>query len=79
MKRFVTKFEAVLEADGRDLTTATRADCEQCIAGLPTPSQRHYGWRALRSLYRFLSEDHEVPTQRRSTAPSAAHGCDHRD
>ena len=32
---FMERFEAVLTADGRDLTTATRADCEEFLAGFP--------------------------------------------
>jgi hypothetical protein len=76
MRRFLAKFEAVPDADGRHRTTATRADIEQVIASLPTPPMRHDGWRSLRSSSRFLSEDHEVPNPAAKIAPSVPSSCD---
>lgn len=60
MRPFVERFEVVLAEDDRTLMHATRADVEAFIASHPTPPRANYCWRALRSFYKWLSEDHEV-------------------
>ncbi len=61
MRWFIVRFEASLAEQGRDLMTATRADCETFLSSYPTPSRRSYAWRSLRSYYRFVSDDLEIP------------------
>ena len=43
MTRILGQFEARLTAEAKDLTTATRVDCEQFLAGLPTPTRKSWG------------------------------------
>jgi integrase len=62
MHRFVKRFEAILASEGGDLTTATRAECEQFIASHSTPSTRSWAWRSLRSYYSFLAEELDQPS-----------------
>lgn len=62
MTRIRGQFEAVLTAENRDLTTATRTDCEAFLASLPTPTRKAWGWRSLRSFYAFAAEELEQPS-----------------
>ncbi len=59
MLRFIARFEAFLDEAETPLMTATRGDCEQFISSLPTPSQRAWAWRSLRSFFRFACEELE--------------------
>jgi site-specific recombinase XerD len=61
-ERHVRRFEAVLVADGRDLLSATRQDCEAHLASIESAPMRAYCWRALRSFYAFISEEEETPS-----------------
>lgn len=61
-QRQLAKFEAVLAADGRDLLSATRTDCEAYLGSIESPPARAYAWRSLRSFYGFLAEEEETPS-----------------
>lgn len=60
--RYLKRFEAVLVADGRDLMSATRQDCEGFLASFDSPPARAYVWRSLRSFYAFVAEEEEAPS-----------------
>jgi site-specific recombinase XerD len=62
MKRMVDRFEAFLAAEGGDLMTATRQDCEQFIASLASPNRKAWAWRSMRSFYAVVSDDLEQPS-----------------
>jgi integrase len=67
MRPFIERFESHL---GMTLVTATRADCEQFIAGHVSPFRANYAWRALRSFYAFLAEEEDcVSPMARVKAP----------
>ena len=38
------------------LPAATRSDCEEFIAGYPSPFRANYAWRSLRSFYGWWAE-----------------------
>ena len=61
-QRHLARFEAVLEADGRELLSATRQDAEAHLASIDSAAMRAYAWRALRSFFAFLAEEEEAPS-----------------
>jgi integrase len=56
MTWFVERFEATLDGP---LTAATRADCEQFIAGHESKFRANYAWRSLRSFFGFVAEEND--------------------
>ena len=61
-QRHLRRFEAFLEADGRDLLSVSRQDAEAFLASIESAPARAYAWRSLRSFYGFVAEEQEAPS-----------------